>query len=57
MFGLYEQISVWAAITAVPVFAWEICLALYLTVRGFRPSAAARLTTAPVVAGAQPVAV
>jgi len=57
MFGLYEQISVWAAITAVPVFAWEICLALYLIVRGFRPSAAARLNTAPVVAGAQPVAV
>jgi hypothetical protein len=40
MFGLYQQISVWSAITAVPVFAWEICLALYLIVKGFRPSAA-----------------
>jgi len=55
MFGLYEQISGWAAIAAVPAFAWEICLALYLIVKGFRPSAAARLNTAPVVAGAQPV--
>ena len=35
MFGLYGQISVWAAITAVPVFAWEICLALYLIVPAF----------------------
>ncbi|MEW9527311.1 DUF4386 domain-containing protein [Microbispora sp. NPDC049125] len=57
MFGLYEQISVWSALGAVPVFAWEICLAVYLIVRGFRPSAMARLDPAPVAAGAQPVAV
>jgi hypothetical protein len=36
MFGLYQQISAWAAVTAVPVFAWEISLALYLIVKGFR---------------------
>jgi hypothetical protein len=48
---------VWSALGAVPVFAWEICLAVYLIVRGFRPSALAGLGTAPVVAGAQPVAV
>ena len=47
MFGLYEQISVWAGISAVPVFAWEICLAVYLVVRGFRPSAAAGPDLAP----------
>jgi branched-subunit amino acid transport protein AzlD len=41
LFGLYPQISAWAAVTAVPVFAWEICLALYLVVKGFRPSAVA----------------
>ena len=57
MFGIYEQISAWAAIAAVPVFAWEICLALYLILKGFRPSAAARLATAPVPADAHPVAV
>jgi hypothetical protein len=57
MFGIYEQISVWAAIAAVPVFAWEVCLALYLILKSFRPSAAARLATAPVVADAHPAAV
>jgi hypothetical protein len=39
LFGLFAQFSTWAAITAVPVFAWEICLALYLVVKGFRPTA------------------
>ncbi len=57
MFGLYEQISVWGAIAAVPVFAWEISLALYPILRGFRTTAAARLNAAPVLAGAQPLAV
>jgi hypothetical protein len=31
---------VWAAVAAVPVFAWEICLAVHLVVRGLQPSAA-----------------
>jgi hypothetical protein len=39
LFGLFAQVSVWAAVTAVPVFAWEICLAVYLIVKGFRPLA------------------
>jgi hypothetical protein len=46
MFGLYEQVSAWAALTALPVFAWEICLAFYLIARGFRPAAVARLDAA-----------
>ncbi|WP_157746329.1 hypothetical protein [Micromonospora inositola] len=57
MFGVHEQISAWAAIVAVPVFAWEICLALYLILKTFRPSAAARLAPVPVVADAHPTAV
>ncbi len=57
MFGLYEQITVWAALCAVPVFAWEICLAVHLIARGFRPSALAALDPAPVVARAHPVTV
>ena len=56
MFGLYEQVSVWAAIAALPIFAWEVSLALYLILRGFRPSAATRLDTSPVAAGVEPVA-
>jgi hypothetical protein len=43
MFGLYEQVSAWSAVTALPVFAWEICLAFYLIFKGFRPGAVARL--------------
>jgi hypothetical protein len=41
MFGIYEQISVWAAIATVPVFAWELTLAIWLIAKGFNPSAIA----------------
>ncbi|MGW6132020.1 DUF4386 domain-containing protein [Cellulomonas sp. NPDC055163] len=37
MFGLYDQVSVLTGLGAVPIFAWEICLAVYLITRGFRP--------------------
>lgn len=39
LFGLYGQFSAWSGIAAVPVFAWEICLAVSLIARGFRPAA------------------
>lgn len=38
MFGLYKQVSAWGAITALPVFAWEVTLALWLIAKGFKPS-------------------
>jgi len=38
MFGLYDQISVWGSIAALPVFAWEVSLAGYLILKGFKPS-------------------
>lgn len=38
MFGLYPQVSVWGAITALPVFAWEMSLAIWLIARGFKAS-------------------
>jgi hypothetical protein len=38
LFGLYEQISVWGSILAVPVFAWEMSLAIWMIVKGFKPS-------------------
>jgi hypothetical protein len=43
MFGFSEQMMPWAALAVVPIFSWEICLAVYLIVKGFRPSALARL--------------
>jgi len=43
LFGLYEQVSVWGSIAAIPVFAWEMSLAVWLIVKGFKPSAIASL--------------
>lgn len=43
LFGFSEQMMPWAALAVVPIFAWELCLAFYLIVKGFRPEALARL--------------
>ncbi len=47
LFGLYKQVSVWGAVTAVPVFAWELTLAIWLIAKGFKPSAGAMDAAAP----------
>ncbi|SDI33988.1 protein of unknown function [Actinokineospora alba] len=39
LFGLYEQLSPVGALAALPVFAWEVSLALYLIIKGFRRAA------------------
>ncbi len=39
MFGAYPQTSGLAAAAAVPVFAWEISLATYLIIKGFKADA------------------
>lgn len=39
LFGLYAQLSAWGTVAALPVFAWEVGLAVYLIVKGFRQSA------------------
>jgi hypothetical protein len=39
MFGLYEQISVTGSIAAIPVFTWEVTLAIWLITKGFKPTA------------------
>ncbi|MFF5702277.1 DUF4386 domain-containing protein [Streptomyces sp. NPDC012794] len=36
MSGLYAQLSVPGSLAALPVFAWEVALAGYLVVKGFR---------------------
>jgi hypothetical protein len=54
MFGVYEQISVWAALAAVPVFAWEICLAIHLVAKGFRPVPATESLALSDAAGRAP---
>jgi hypothetical protein len=40
LFSLYDQLPPWVAITVIPIFAWEVSLAIYLIARGFRLSAA-----------------
>lgn len=50
LFGLYEQVSVFAGLGAFPVFLWEMSLAGYLILEGFRPaSLPAPDTDAPAV--------
>jgi hypothetical protein len=57
LFKAIEQYSLWATLTAMPAFAFELCLAFYLILKGFRPSAVARLAPVPGTAtmGIHPV--
>jgi hypothetical protein len=41
LFGFVGQYSTWPAIVALPEFAWELSLAIYLIAKGFRSSALA----------------
>jgi len=47
LFGLYEQVSVWGPIAAIPVTAWEMSLAVYLIVKGFGASGLRQLGFMP----------
>lgn len=50
VFGIWTPSSVWHWIAAVPIFAWELSLGVYLVVKGFKPSP----ITAGMTAGTQP---
>ena len=52
LFGLYGQWSAWGSIAAIPVFAWEMSLAVWLIVKGFRPSPILNAITVPHPAAA-----
>lgn len=54
--GLNEQVSVLSLIALPLIFVWELSLGLWLTVKGFRPSAVATLVAGPSDAGAPVVA-
>ncbi|MGY1755178.1 DUF4386 domain-containing protein [Blastococcus sp. SYSU D01042] len=45
LFGVYAQTSAAALLAAVPVAAWEMCLAVRLIARGFAPPATEATTT------------
>lgn len=38
LFDLYKQISVWGIISAIPVFLFEMSLAIWLIIKGFKES-------------------
>ena len=38
-FGLYDELSAWSGLAALPIAAWEFSLGVYLTVKGFKPCA------------------
>ena len=38
LFGLYEDLSTVGVVAAVPVFAWEVSVATWMIVKGFRAS-------------------
>lgn len=48
LFGAYEQLDPVAGALAFPVFAWEMSLAVYMIVKGFREPAAAPVPPARV---------
>lgn len=45
-FGLYDRMSIAAALATIPIAVWEFSLGVYLVVRGFRPAAVAALPPA-----------
>ncbi|WP_051970051.1 DUF4386 domain-containing protein [Kitasatospora azatica] len=51
LLGLYKQLSVWGSLTAIPVFAWELALAIWLVTKGFKPVAPAADPVAQPAAG------
>jgi hypothetical protein len=43
LFGVFEAGSVWQGIAIIPEFIWELSLGIWPIIRGFNPSAIARL--------------
>lgn len=44
-FGLFDRSAPVAVLTALPIAVWEFSLGVYLTVKGFKPSAVAALSS------------
>jgi hypothetical protein len=51
-FGVYDELSAWSGLAALPIAVWEFSLGVYLTVKGFRPCR----ITAEMTAAATPPA-
>lgn len=56
LFGIYDQVSSWAMVAALPIALWELSLGVYLVVKGFRPAVVRQRIAAPApAAAARPV--
>ena len=53
MFGLYGPFSAWGSIGALPVFAWEMSLAFWMIIKGFKPSLVTSDNSQPAAVSAQ----
>jgi hypothetical protein len=49
MFGMWDQVSSAAFFFALPVAAWEFSVGVWMTVKGFRPTALVPTTESPAV--------
>lgn len=38
LFGVYDQVSAWAMVAAIPTAVWEFSLGVWLVVKGFKRS-------------------
>jgi hypothetical protein len=47
LFGINSTMSAWTGIATLPIFVWELSIGLYMTFKGFRP-------TAPLLAAPPP---
>lgn len=57
-FEIFDQVPVWAAIAVIPIFAWELSLAIWLIARGFNlPAAGSEPSTATRLVGRRGVGV
>jgi hypothetical protein len=45
LLGVIDRVSPFAAVAFIPIAVWELSLGVYLTVKGFRPSAVAALNS------------
>jgi hypothetical protein len=46
LFGAFAQVSTWSALAAFPIAAWEFSFGVWMTFKGFKPSAVAQLPVA-----------
>ncbi len=48
LFGAWDQISAPSALLTLPIAVWEFAFGVYMTVKGFRPTAVSEASFAPV---------